>query len=136
MHGQWEVCNTVQCQGIYLFSRLVHSVYILLVRPLDLLPLELEGGGDEAGVGQPGRGLQRHAGRHLELLQPVLPPILGQSLGHRLEYELDRGVNKVSRIFAIFRASRVHLKLGLLSAKLINCERCKDLCHQQVGEVK
>ena len=91
-----------------MFSRLVHSVNILLVRPLDLLPLELEGGGDEAGVGQPGRGLQTHAGRHLELLQPVLPPVRGQRLGHRLEYILARCVNESSRNFAIFRDGRLN----------------------------
>jgi hypothetical protein len=65
---------------LYLF---VHPVQVLLIALLDGLPLELLGGGDEAGLGGP---LVRHEGDgagRLEALQVVEARVLGQLSQHR-----------------------------------------------------
>ena len=60
--------------------RLVHPLELLVVVVLDGLPLELEGGRDEAGLGRPQLRADGDGAGQLEPLQAGLAPVRAQLL--------------------------------------------------------
>ena len=61
-----------------LWSDSIHPVNVVLVKVLDLLPLQLEGGRDEAGVRVPDVVDQADGSGDLELLELELEAVVGQ----------------------------------------------------------